>query len=350
MRSFRRTSRLLSVFGAVLLVLYFALPSAPELLERVYARGFYPLLAALVIPLTDAVPFSLAAVLLALFALGWLAAFAGLLRVRAWGRAFWLTFGAAVLFSSWFLVFWGANYRRLSVEAQFGLLEQAATREDLEGLLEHLLAVIRPSAGLERDEARAFAALRDALVALVQETTGVRPTLPEEVKRFPPGLLIRLGSASGVMSPWTLEPHLDAALPEVSRLAIGLHELAHVAGYAAEADADFVSALAGLRAEDAFARYAVALRFFGEGLGQLPQEAQADWLGRLPDIAREDLRRIGEPYLRYRPPDWLGRWQRRIYDGYLKSQGVEAGIRDYSRALTLLSAAQRQGLLPPPGK
>ena len=333
--------------GLLALVLWFTAPSAPEGLERVYARGLYPRLAALLVPVGDALPFSLAALLAFALPLGVGAGVALRLRAGRPGRALELFLAALILGGVSFVVLWGANYRRMSVETQFGL-DPALAAGSLGPLLDELARVIAATAAGERDEARAAASLRRSLQDTLEATTGLRPTLPERFKTLPPGLLIRLGGASGVMSPWTLEPHLDGALPEVSRLAIGLHELAHVAGYAGEADADFVAALAGLRATDLFGRYAVALRTFGEALAQLPAAERALWSGRLPEVARRDLARMAEPYARFRAPRVLGVWQRRLYDRYLRSQGVAAGVEDYSRALRLLLGAQRQGLLEPP--
>lgn len=344
MRPFRR---LLSAAAALALALYLALPPPRGWVERVYARGLYPRLAELAVPVTGALPLSLAAALALLVPLAWLVAVLALARARAWDRILWFTLGLAVVMAGWFVLAWGLNYRRQPVELQFGLVVRDDPGE-AEALLAYLLAVLRREVGAARDEARAFAALRRSLQDLVAEASGVRPSLPARPKLLPPGLLIRWGGAAGVMSPWTLEPHLDGALSEEGRLAVGLHELAHVAGYAGEADADLLAALAGLRADDPYGRYAVALRVFADGLAQLPAGARASWLERLPPRAREDLRALQAPFARYAPPGWLLALQRRAFDRYLRSQRVTAGVADYGRAFALLAAAWRQGWLSPP--
>ena len=232
--------------------------------------------------------------------------------------------GLAVVFLL-FIIMWGANYRRASVETQFGLQEEVVTQADLEALLDNLTRVVQADAAAPRDEAVAMRAVREALREVVLETTHVTPTLPARVKRTWPGLLILSGSASGIASPLTLEPHVDGALPMWGRVAVGAHELAHVAGYAGEADADFVSSVAGLRAGDAFARYAVALRVWQGVVAQLPAEVQTAAYDALPETARQDLAAFSAPFQRYRPPAFISAWQRRTYDRYLKTQGVAAG-------------------------
>ena len=54
-------------------------------------------------------------------------------------------------------------------------------------------------------------------------------------------------------------------------VATAAHELAHVAGYCGEADADAVGVLAGLASDDALARYATALAAFRRVCGALDE-------------------------------------------------------------------------------
>lgn len=299
-------------------------------------------------PLSNALPFSLAAILLVFLPLAWLGMLVMSFRARRFWQALalslWRTAVSVLLIAILFVLIWGANYQRESIETQFALSTPQVTEVDLERLLTDLTQIIVDTAGAERNEERAMASLIASLQATVSSLTGTLPPIPQKVKRLPEGSLILLGRASGVMSPWTLEPHVDAALPEISYLAIGAHELAHVAGYAGEADADFISAMAGLRADDPYARYAVALRFWQQAYWQLSPEKQAGFLAQLPDSSQEDLKEMLAPFQTYQMPRWIQDMQQRSYNSYLKSQGVEAGIKDYSRTIDLLVQAQKQGL------
>ena len=82
---------------------------------------------------------------------------------------------------------------------------------------------------------------------------GYAPTLPRRVKKLPPGTLLFFGR-SGSILPIFLEAHADGAMHDAWFLRTAAHELAHVAGFSGEADADVVGFLAGLRADDRFAR------------------------------------------------------------------------------------------------
>jgi hypothetical protein len=333
-----------------LLALWFLVPWPAAWIEVSYSRTLYPAIARALIPTTAALPFSLAALLVILLPLVWLiVSWQQLRRGRGWwpklGRVAYATLWFVALIAFGFVVTWGANYRRQPVEVLLGLQAEPIAQADAEALLAYLAGVIREHADAAADSAAALAAASIALQGVTAQLTGVRPVLPRTVKRLPAGTLIRLGSAYGVISPWTLEAHVDGALPEVAVVGVGIHELAHLAGFAGEADTDLIAALAGLQAEHAYARYATALRFWELLSRQLPANRRAELRAQLPERAREDLTAMAAPFAQFRPPPLLQQAQRLSYDAYLRAQGVEAGIADYGRAATLLLWAFHQGHL-----
>jgi len=94
-----------------------------------------------------------------------------------------------------FVVNWGANYERQTVETQFSLSEEATSEADLEKLVADLLAVVQVTVDAPRDEAEAMHAISRSLQDLVVLRTEVEPTLPDKVKRLPKGFLILSGGA-----------------------------------------------------------------------------------------------------------------------------------------------------------
>ncbi len=326
------------------------LPVSALWVETYYSRQLYPQIAALLVPISDAVPFSLS--LVALLTLP-LLLFFGLIRLARQRRQQnrWVTtmlvgyrlFSVAALLYLAFVVLWGANYQRQPIEVQLGLDPQPASDAEVETLARNLLLIIENTVEAERDAERALVASRQSLQNVVREATGTTPTLPQQLKILPEGTLIRLGGATGIMSPWTLEAHVDGALTPSEYVAVGVHELAHVAGYSGEADADLIAAIAGLRADDPFAQYATALRLFRDAIYQLPADEYNALWAELPERARDDIDTLYRTYRRFLPPAWVSRMQQLVYDRYLRSQGVEAGISDYSRTTTLLVKAVRQG-------
>ena len=330
-----------------------ALVASPGLVERDYSRLFYPQVTHLVVPLTSPLPFSLGALLLMLLPLSLLA-----WLVTTWRRreraALWLRTWAwrglviAALVYGWFLVAWGANYGREPVVALLGLtqtdaLQKPINQGEVEALARFFGEVVRENVVSDRNEALALASVRASLIRLLETYDLTNLDVPARVKNLPPGTLLTFGYA-GIASPFTLEANLDGGLTSVSKIAVAAHELTHTAGFAREADTDFLSALAGLRADDPYARYAVALSFFAKTAGTLPERTYDALYDSLPEEAKQDLAEMRAASIRYYRPA-LARPLSSLYDRYLRSQGVEGGVKDYDRVVTLLVYARRRGLL-----
>ena len=329
-------------------------PPSQANVEALYSRTLYRWIEGLLMPLTASLPFSLALILIAAvltgFPLLWLGNWLYLRRIkrRAHWRGLWWGIKWGILLAPvvmvWFLVVWGAGYARVPIEKRLELDEAGLTQEEAARLRGALLAVVeRDLPGAEgRDVARALAAVSKALELTVEAWDGKPITLPATVKATPKGLLLVNGT-SGFCSPLTLEPHVDGGLPDTAFVYTAAHELAHIAGICGEAEADCAGFVAGLAAEDPFARYAVALRMYADLAGTLPSGERKAAFARLPQAAQDDLGRAAEAAKKYRI-DWFSRLSWRAYDRYLRSQGVVEGVRDYDRGMRLFASLWRQGL------
>jgi len=307
--------------------------------EPLFSRGLFPVTSRLLAPLVGAVPLSLTGTLAAAAVV---AALATLLTPR--GRArfgarllrSWLPWAAAVLLLGFTLV-WGLAYRRdtlaqlLRVPAAPPTLAQARVAQA------RLLAILRATSGSPVPGQADIAAAAGCVGDEVQRLTGTVVGVPRRVKWLPAGTLLRAGFA-GITSPWLLEPHVDAGLPPVARLATATHELGHAAGFAREADTDALAVLAGLRCNDPSVRYALALHALAGLAAGLPQPLGQRLLASLPRRARRDLASLDAAALHYRLP-WLQRAASATYGTYLESQGVSAGMADYGRAISLVVQA-----------
>ncbi len=349
MRRFLTVSWLLICVAVI--VFWTALPPSPAWVDRYYASGFYTALSSLLVPLTGSVALPVTALLLGAL-LVWLVlgSTLGKRRPRGWRAPLrWLGRGvaAAVTLYALFIVMWGANYGRTPLETRLNLSTDA-TPSTLEHIAfaEVLSNVIRHDHAAAPNWAADLEVGRASLKRVVRQLEDREVTLPRFVKRTPPGFLLLTGQATGLTVPWTLEAYVDRALPYPYQLATALHELAHVAGYGSEAEADFVAGVAGLTADNASVRYSAALVLFARSAPQnlLPERYQAI-LNYLPERFKNDLSAYRRAYTRYRASETVTQLQTRFYNRYLLSQRVGAGIGDYDRASTLLMAAQRDGVL-----
>jgi hypothetical protein len=334
-------------------LLWTILPPPAAWVEEHYSRGLFRSLARVLVPAVDFFPFSVSGAGLLLLGLGLpAAAFFSWRKWRKDGTPRWKILARLAERLLWvlalgyamFLFFWGAGYHRESLQERLSLDVSAAKPEDVLRWLAGLTRIIDrdgPSPR-ERREDRALESLRESLGTVVSEWDHSPAVLPHRVKRVPPGLFLTFGNA-GVTS-FLLEPHVDGAVTPAAYLSIAAHELSHVAGYAREADADLLAAVAGLRASDAWARYSVALRLFRDFASELPREGYQVALQALPRGARDDLDEMDKVSLKYRV-SFLARAQRRMYDSYLRSQGLKEGIREYSFVVKLLIALERKGMI-----
>ncbi len=245
----------------------------------------------------------------------------------------------------WFLVFWGAGYRRLPVEERLRLDTSPISDRDMGSLREMLLEQIKrdvvPPGG--REPGRAVESISLAMAKTVARWDGRPIDLPDRVKLTPKGFLLA-NSTSGVCSPFTLEALVDKALPDTALVYSAAHELGHVAGFCPEDEASFAGYISGLQAEDGYARYACALSAYLDLIDNIKGEEFKRALEALPPAAKQDLKETKEAYRKYRLA-WFTDFSWRAYNKYLQAQGVREGVRNYSHGINLLAYAWRNGLI-----
>lgn len=361
-KSFFRKHAFFFAITAVLWILcaaWYIFQPTPATVEALYTRGLYRHIAAIITPVTERLPFSLALILVTggplLFLVLWAGNWIYRRRVKKlshwrgliWGPKWLLLIVPAVWL--WFLLFWGMGYARMPVEERLRFDSANVSEDELLHIKEGLLAVIlrdQPLTEDDRDTDRALASVSKAMQTLTGTWDGMSVRIPRRVKATPYGMLLMNGT-SGVCAPFTLEPHVDGALPDTWFVSVGAHELGHIAGICDEGETNLISYIAGLRADDPFARYAVALNVLLSVAHQLKDDARKDIMKRLPEQAHRDLDRVRKVQDHYRI-DWFQKWSWRAYNQYLKSQGVREGVRSYGRGTQLLAKAWRAGYIDLP--
>ena len=345
------------VLGALTVVLL-SLTLPPAWVESGYCRGVFPWIQGAVVPVTGAIPWPLTLTVLMSLPVVW-----PILAIRRWrsGRrngarrlrligSGILRFARVLLYTAAaFLVMWGIGYGRVPIEQRWRLLDEQVEYEDVREVGLRLLALIRrdaPADGVAVDEAAAFAKIASESRDLVTELEGWTPALPTHLKHPPAGLFLATG-IYGVCYPFTLEANVDPALPLPMRIAISGHELAHVLGYCGEADANLVSFVAGLRAEDPLARYSTALSMLRYAMAG-PDLSDNWWLRvSLPKRARDDLQALSVSNRKHRV-EIASKVATKLNDTYLKTQGVKLGTEDYERGFRLFVHAFRKGMVELP--
>lgn len=339
------------LFCVVLIALWLFVPPPTVWIDTYYTGGLYAALASVLVPLSGGVALPVTPILLALLLVVAVLSASRARKPRGGWRTLgrWLGRGALAGLSLYalFILIWGGNYGHTPIESRLGLSTEAApTTLEHVAFAEVLSNVIRQDGQAPPDWDADLAAGMASLERVITALEGRPVTLPRHVKLTPPGALLFTGQATGLMVPWTLEAYVDGSLPYAYRLATALHEAAHIAGYAGEAEADFVAAVAGLTSDNASVRYSTAVTFFARSApyNLLPERYQAI-VNYLPERYTRDLEALRAAYERFRAPEPLARLQTGFYHGYLRSQRVDEGVADYGRAITLLMAAKRDDVL-----
>src|SRR5262249_23705106 len=144
----------------------------------------------------------------------------------------------------------------------------------------------------------------------------------------------RKAGVDGMTDPYFLETLVVSGLFPFERPFIVAHEWGHLAGFADESEANFVGWLACIHGTEA-QQYSGWLYLYSELAGALRRADMIQVSAHLADGPRADLqavsRRIyGERNERISNAGW------RVYDQYLKANGVDSGTANYGEVVKLV--------------
>jgi hypothetical protein len=245
-----------------------------------------------------------------------------------------------------FVALWGLNYRRVPLETTLGggivdpqrllvLAESAAMGAN----------ATRPAAVSAAVDFDAVAARLAPAFAVTLERLGLPGLLvPGRPKHS--GILTPFFTAAGVtgmVNPLALESIVHPELLPFERPMVLAHEWAHLAGFADEADASAL-AWAVCRLGDPALHYSAHMFVILETASALPAAGWQQIRARLEPGVVDDLRALAARLTRQQPV--VRQTAFRVYDGYLKSNSVEDGVRSYSRVLRVLLTPGMQALAP----
>lgn len=341
--------------GVIALLARFFFEAFPEIAEQGYSRGFYLLLRNVLHLVFGYLPFA------GVYILG-LALVIWVIRSvrRLYGQeGSWIqktgkvslgvaNFAGFVLFAFYFL--WGYNYSRLPVERQLGLHPVPLGKAEIARILQvQTVELTRLRAALPAGPVTAEALggtleqeLREGLQKIL-EGHGFPAYVRVRARWIrPEGLFLRFSTA-GLYLPFTGEGHVDPGLAPVQWPAVMAHELAHGYGFGDEGVCSFWALLTCRASANPYLRYAGALSYW-RSLASAYRDYDPQGFIRLrdqlPEAVLGDLQDIRRAMQRF--PDLVPRLQYRVYDAYLKSQGIGEGMLNYDRVLVLTAAYDRK--------
>ena len=333
----------LAAIGAAVAVAL--LPPGAASVERWYADWLYPILQSNLTSLSNRLPIALFDVAVVAFILILLGIWIWSIRlarrkhvIRSLWRGVVATLTLLAVVYLWFLASWGLNYARPPIESTLPYDASRVTPAAVRLLAEY--AIDRANATHAAGHAAGFPAinaspetLMAALHAVERDFGRPRPTVFAKPKWSIFSPFYRASGVSGQLGPFFLETLLNPDLTGPERPQVLAHEWAHLSGYAPESDASFVGILAALRAGPA-AEYSAWLDLVSESVSQLQPVTQRIVLEKLAPGPRADQAAIRERLKKLIRPVETVAWS--SYDRLLKSQGVEEGVKSYSRVIQLL--------------
>ncbi len=314
-------------------LLSWAMPFPPSLVESVYSRRVFPSISHIAGWFADSIPFSWTDVwiLLGVFTV-----------VFSLYRKNWrLPLGLA---SGVYLVFfwgWGLNYHRPPIEIRMGLkgVPKPSKQEFSQFLVATTLAVNRlwtevaeqqPNRENSESMERAASSRVRQVLAQIDGTDWEAAT---RIKHsFPADLWFHAAGIDGVFNPVGHEPILVSGIPNFRLPFVMTHELAHVHGIADEGDANFVAFLASLGSDDPRFQYSAAFEMWlhlGDSADNLDPGPRRDLQIYLDRIVSQEIPQVS-------------RIQSALLDSHLKANGIQEGVRSYSKFVALAIATRER--------
>jgi hypothetical protein len=252
-----------------------------------------------------------------------------------------------------FYALWGFNYGRLGLSRQMGLEPSPLTVAELEREAAWTAAMsaearaaipgasreILPAAVLPADME---SVLRKSMATILRQAGYPAPGRVR-VRAFVPGGWMMSFSSTGVYIPYFGEGYAAGNLLPYEKPFTMAHEMAHGFGITDEGEAGFLGFLACRSSSAAAIRYSGWAGYWEFAAGELSRPAPAalkeSW-DSLHEGMRADIRAAQANAARYRGA--VERVSRKVYAEYLRSQGIDDGLRSYSRLVGLVAAWRKK--------
>ena len=331
------TSRSIETGAVVVIALVCAVSPFPaETVERLYSTDWYLRVQAVLTTASNTIPIACLDIAVACLLIGAIELVISRTRLLGPKRAFKRNIVTAAAAAAWFyllfLVLWGLNYRRVPLEQKLDYEQSRLTREAAIAFTNS--AVAQVNAGYASAHATAFT--REALASSFAEAQialgAMRLAVPGVPKRSLLTYYFHRAAIDGMTDPYFLEIIVDPDVLEFERPFVIAHEWAHLAGYANEAEANFLAWLTCIRGNPP-QQYSGWLAGYQHGLAAVPRRDR-ETIHPLDEGPRQDLRAMAARYARSSP--LVRRTAQGVYDEYLKANRISEGIASYDAVVRLM--------------
>lgn len=251
---------------------------------------------------------------------------------RALTRNLLTAVGAAAWLYILFLALWGLNYRRVPLEQRLDYDQSRLTPEAAMSFVNSAVVAVNEGYATAHVQAAKPDALESAFADVQIALGATQLAVPGVPKRSLLTQYFRRAAIDGMTDPYLLEIIINPDVLEFERPFVVAHEWAHLAGYASEQEANFVSWLTCVPG-DPSARYSGWLAAYQHAMLAIPR-ADRGSVNALDVGPRQDLQAIAARYARSSPV--VRRAARSAYDEYLRANRIAEGIASYDAVVRLM--------------
>lgn len=351
-----------SIFLLSLILFIFQQKSQPELVEKYYSTGIYPLIRGGLQFIFNNIPFSLGDLLYLLLSVAILISIYKFLKIFFFQKRY--LDGAKIVLNTIislevliliFYLFWGLNYFRQPAAERLKLTGTEYTKEELYKLTgifidsaNSIRSKINPDIWPQTDQ-ELYSESAIAIKKLQPPYNAAIYPVPE-IKNSLIGTLINYFGTAGYFNPFTGEAQINSEMPIYLKPFVACHETAHSMGYGAEDEANFIGFISASESNNPMLRYSAYYLAAQEFMFET---------ARLDTVVFQTLKnRISEPFLadlKNEQAYWeeyrgmTRRFSSIFYDNYLKANKQPDGIKSYNRMIILTMAYyKKRGLLIAP--
>jgi hypothetical protein len=306
--------------------------------EWSYANGAYPHWEYAIFPLTNVFPWSL----------GDIAATIGIVAIivrvtvafrrkrepllRRSAIALLDVLVIAAIYGIWFEASWGWNYDRAPIEERTAYDVSRVNPAAVDALRREAIArmnALAPAAHAGAQDPFDRTALRTSWLPVVQAGGDRWSPLVGAPKRTVGDPFMAMSGTSGFINPFTLNVQLASDLLWFERPFSLAHEWSHVAAFAREDEANYLSIVSCLRSNDPVIQYSGWLELFLY-LPPLDHYSKKTFV----PLVWQDFEAIRERNKR-RVNLTVAHWSWQTYNVYLKSNRIASGVQNYNEVTRL---------------
>lgn len=155
---------------------------------------------------------------------------------------------------------------------------------------------------------------------------------------LPKGIFLHFSTA-GMYFPFSGEGNVDPGLHPIHFTSVMAHEMAHGYGFADEGTCNFLAFICHTNDPNPWIAYTTTLgywRYLASNVRKISPSFFNEKMMELPTGLRKDLIDIQIYSNRYK--DWIPDLQYKMYDAYLKGQGIKEGMLNYNMVIGLVLA------------